>query len=930
MKYLNPFIVISLILLAALWPHVAWADALPSLFAVSDSDVAKKAFIDTIGGEAVGGKASMFGTLFFTFNSAVLILAGVYVAYTYIIGIAQGAHDGQFLGKRWSSMWIPIRMLVGAVLAFPSLKGGLCIAQWLVLWLSIQGIGFANLLWNNFVQNIGQGGVASPINSDQPYVIVRQMYLNNVCAGLFNKYAEDGGQGTPEEKAANKALIGVGNKVDVLVETTPQTDGLSRHLLYRLQGPLSATDNNIVCGDATFSSKKQTTAPMDIGNGDGATYDTNFTGDTVVTIKKHVSTAQDEISKAAYAITLNQYTQLGLLQTAIKPVADQYIIDGKDPTAKLQAIADKYQETINKTYTAQQQTLVGSGQSFAQQVKDDGFVMAGSYFMEAAKIRHTLAEAVNNFPHITTSQILGGTIDVNVGGGSGLLHWMFGNNDSNGQGFLMLMNQMRGDYDKAATQTKNSKIENSPYIAAAVSAKPEGFGSFIAKIFDGEEMNPSNLFVFGGDKDPLFMAIDLGNKLETMAWWVLGVGLAGSFLSGAIGSFAIAIWVALILPAQTLGLVIPMMPFIIWIMAVFSWFILLIEAFIAAPLWAVTHLNPEGGEGIQGKAGLGYSLILSLTLRPGLMVCGLACAIIAMQPIGEVISVTFGFAFNGAISGASGMKALSSMISGSILYAIVMFFVVSKVFELINMVPDRIMKWLGGTESGLDYSKEAAGVAMGTAYVAGRGIGNVAGKAMPALKGAKSGIGGGLQKLGDKIDGMKGKGGKEDGAGALGVGQGGETPDAPLPSSGNEGGTHNTPKPPKPTGGSGGGAGATAGAGATTASTVGKNSGGGSSRSSGGGSGDAIADLKSQQHGLYSQLKTQNPELTKSLNHAKRLDGQEGNIGVHGNRQSQIIENAIEEANTLKATGQPMTEAQETLVALGENREKIRGLSKKS
>lgn len=52
--------------------------------------------------------------------------------------------------------------------------------------------------------------------------------------------------------------------------------------------------------------------------------------------------------------------------------------------------------------------------------------------------------------------------------------------------------------------------------------------------------------------------------------------------------------------------VLPNMPFIIWVGCITGWVLLVIEAIIAAPLWAIMHLHPNGDD-LTGRGGNGYS-----------------------------------------------------------------------------------------------------------------------------------------------------------------------------------------------------------------------------------------------------------------------------------------------------------------------------------
>ena len=129
------------------------------------------------------------------------------------------------------------------------------------------------------------------------------------------------------------------------------------------------------------------------------------------------------------------------------------------------------------------------------------------------------------------------------------------------------------------------------------------------------------------------------------------------------------------------------------------------EAVIAAPIWAVAHMAPDG-DGVVGRGGQGYMLVLSLTLRPPLMILGLACSIALMKPIGYFINSTFLGAF--AIGVNPGPFALTQAIAGCVLYTVVMISVIHRVFTLIHVVPDRILRWIGG--GGNELGEEARSV----------------------------------------------------------------------------------------------------------------------------------------------------------------------------------------------------------------------------
>jgi defect-in-organelle-trafficking protein DotA len=98
------------------------------------------------------------GKMFAVLNSAVLALGGLLVAYTLIVSTMNTAHEGEILGKKWSSIWTPTRVCVGLTLLLPR-ASGYCTAQVFVMWIVVQGVGAGDKIWNAALDYLGSGGV---------------------------------------------------------------------------------------------------------------------------------------------------------------------------------------------------------------------------------------------------------------------------------------------------------------------------------------------------------------------------------------------------------------------------------------------------------------------------------------------------------------------------------------------------------------------------------------------------------------------------------------------------------------------------------------------------------------------------------------------------------------------------------------------------
>ena len=105
-----------------------------------------------------GNGSQIMGVIFGVFNGAVLALGGMIIMYTLIVSTMNTAHEGQFLGQKFSSIWIPVRTTLGLTLMIPK-ASGYCLMQIFVMWIVVQGVGAADKIWNATLGYLNRGGV---------------------------------------------------------------------------------------------------------------------------------------------------------------------------------------------------------------------------------------------------------------------------------------------------------------------------------------------------------------------------------------------------------------------------------------------------------------------------------------------------------------------------------------------------------------------------------------------------------------------------------------------------------------------------------------------------------------------------------------------------------------------------------------------------
>lgn len=163
---------------------------------------------------------------------------------------------------------------------------------------------------------------------------------------------------------------------------------------------------------------------------------------------------------------------------------------------------------------------------------------------------------------------------------------------------------------------------------------------------------------------------------------------------------------------------VPILPYMIFTFGSLAWIMATIEAMVAAPLVALGVSNPEGHQAF-GKADASIMILMNVFLRPSLMIIGYIAAIALSYVSVWVLNSGFANAISYLGDSNATIENPISYINWSSLYGI--FFsvliyttmyitVVQKSFNLIADLPDKVLRWIGGSpESRGGESAEWAG-----------------------------------------------------------------------------------------------------------------------------------------------------------------------------------------------------------------------------
>ena len=102
----------------------------------------------------------MLSALMQQFNAVALMLGAAVIGYILIAGTLKSAHEGEALGRQWSSMWVPLRVGL-ALLALAPVHNGYSLAQVSIVALVKMSSTATDLMWTAVASRLATGNLAA-------------------------------------------------------------------------------------------------------------------------------------------------------------------------------------------------------------------------------------------------------------------------------------------------------------------------------------------------------------------------------------------------------------------------------------------------------------------------------------------------------------------------------------------------------------------------------------------------------------------------------------------------------------------------------------------------------------------------------------------------------------------------------------------------
>ena len=644
--------------------------------------------------------APVVGEAMRLFNAGMLVLGSILFMYTAVVGTMHSAHDGEILGKKWSTIWVPMRLAGGVTMLFPT-ASGFSIGQIFVLWVATQGIGLANLVWQNAADSFlsAQGAIVAVRmkEGDQVLPAMKQLLKAEVCLATLQRDFDE---------AEN---LGITNSADFSSAGSTASDRQGR-------GNLTAFTDGYLSWGGRNSSLSLGIGAINVAKDECGTLQLP-TRNRWDQLAGNLSEAESSLIQAQTNGVLRAAETLrGAAQTivAVQNMESNENIDNVIKTA-LTTATNTYIDTVS----GQTQAVADQAYSYLVNVikndaKNDGsgWLGAGSWYYQLARTNSAIGKSVSwmpmveGIPVLTDFSGLSTQIEPAINGveipGSSLRKAQVAGQKSGAFGTTVagLPGAFKtGAITDSVISTGMSKLGFDPTNQAHPIIQMKNVGDTLLASVEtaAAAVGAARVLI---ELIPGATAIKTVtgaiSKVKSTALGAKSAELLSGPLSAA-STLACGALLALLAAGIMLSLYLPMMPFIVWFGGLVGYFITVFSTVVAVPVWMAAHLHPEG-EGMSSVfSKRGYGLLAEVFARPVLMVFGLIGALVVLPPL---LSILFGLFQNAISMQADSVSGAITWVVLVLLYVATCVKVMHKIFSLIHVVPDTVPRWFGSDGGG--------------------------------------------------------------------------------------------------------------------------------------------------------------------------------------------------------------------------------------
>lgn len=623
-----------------------------------------------VGGLFGTGRNTVLGDMFSVYNSGMMVVGGVLVGYIILSGILKSAHEGELLGRSWSTAWIPFRAALSMGMILPG-SGGYCLVQVFVMWCALAGVGLADKLWEIASARITYGQSEVSFISDAGQ-ITDGLLSGMVCSVAYQKITTPTGStattATLFKKLTNDPAATVYDfgdcgqvRIPKSVSGNPSIDAMYPQKIAAVDGPVMSgiygIANNIVNSDKP------------------AQYTNSY-----IQLRQNFIDQMGKIAKATYAeVGSNIKSVYGAAATNGWIFAGSSYFDMVQAYKRIGSQSLALVATKGPAYTkmepfaaAEVSTIMSSLDSFKGEVAKEAKLIAsieataGATVTNRANVATDIQEAMEeavksgempSFESITQpiTKSIKGVLDPSQNFDSTKIGAMF-----------------TGD---SVTNPIVAMADNGDVVATTGMLLYTGFitgKSLIAGAQGGWTTNAATQLMTGGTFNVMDAVKEFFNSISPLIMMLTMSTVAAGL---------------------TMSTYLPMLPMLTWLTAVAGYLVLLVESMVASTLWAVMHASPDGHEW-SGKGSGGYMIVLGVIMRPSLMIFGFVASMILIMVFMFLLEIMFGYSSR-QLDEVAGIGPIAAIVMFC-LYVWAASQLIHRSLQVITELPSGIMKWAGG------------------------------------------------------------------------------------------------------------------------------------------------------------------------------------------------------------------------------------------
>lgn len=684
------------------------------------------------------GKRSLFSVMVGVLNKGILYMAIFLLLYQLTASVINTAKSGRFLGER-GTFWAPVRSVFGIVLLFPH-ASGYCLAQLIVIKIIIAGVGVADSLWSelNVYLSSGAQGVVKAYNPSLQNV-AKQGHLEPIIFGSACM---------AKQKSVNSGL-----DPQAAVEEVKEGNKITG---YNVKFYVNGTSGT-ACYQNTYSPDKEALAhsaaaasmllidPM-----------VNIWGSSKSTTKVTSASVMQEESSLVGA--LSQFAAAYGSYISAANLAEN--------KRKLENYAgySKYGWAAAGIYF---RSLLGSGQKFSDLAQVDYTSFANN--KDIAKIT-----SINNkVQNLIAGKLAGSDLKSQADAKS-----TQPTNYSVVSDFKASLKDPKEDDNFPKNPIVDHFLDHFSEVDAHGYTILSGVEDGRITIYDpfNEPVSAGKSIMEGLVAAAVMMfVLTIAVSFATMfAKAYLPVAYAAKFALTFLSMILMIAFPIAYKIGALMAIYLPLIPTLIFLIGFIGWLLFCLLAIVSAPLVALGIIWPDRNQGFMGKSAGAVLMYLNILLRPALMIVGLFAGTILCSIGFLLIIAAFTAANNldiiklGNLGSAPNWFVAMPLGMGIVM---VMIAVAQKSYSLINLLPDRVLTWIGGQMSAWSFTQDTTQVLSSAKDGTEKGVSEVQ-KHVEGIKGVseRSGklagrVAGHLKEGMDAMEAGEGAEGSDDGGG---------------------------------------------------------------------------------------------------------------------------------------------------------------------